>query len=313
MKVRKMVVNKTYEKLLNEIKAINIVEYKKPIPKNDVEKDLLRRLEISNCFSDCFKIYTDLKKQVVTQEEYKIAIFKYYAGITNSKKLGFQNITQYLKMFCRREFTLDEIEKYNLLFIDFFKHRVLYRNIKGYLMQEIYKIAILEQSLKCDKIEKLGLIESNLLDFGFAVDFVSKVRVNPNLEIYSYLHITKHSFYNSNPIASKMAKTWIYARDTKGNKVMFDRWEGSSDITLEYLDSYKHLDIEVVELTNNWDVPKDPSVLVKDYFDIFDRPFKMRTQDYKSKTEGNTTIFESIILDTLLKFDDEIVTLTTAY
>lgn len=312
MKVRKMVVNKTYEKLLNEIKAINIVEFKKPIPKNDVEKDLLRRLEISNCFSDCFKIYTDLNKSVVTQEEYKTAIFKYYAGITNSKKLGFQNITQYLKMFCK-EFTLDEIKNHNLLFIDFFKHRVLYRNIKGYLMQEIYKVALLEQSLKCDKIEKLGLIESHLLDFGFAVDFVSKVRVNQNLEIYSYLHITKHSFYTSNPIASKMAKTWIYARDSRGNKVYFDRCEGNSDIILEYLDSYKHLDIEVFELTDNWNVPKDASVLVKDYFAIFDRPGSMRMQDYKSKSEGNTPIFDSIFLDTLLKFDDEILTLTTAY
>lgn len=312
MKVRKMVENKTYKELLDEIKSIEIIEFKKPIPKNDVEKDLLRRLEISNCFSDCFKVYVDLQKQIVTQDEYKTAIFKYYAGITNSKKLGYQNISKYLSMYCK-EFTADEIKNHNLLFIDFFKHRVLYRNIKGYLMQEIYKIAILEQSLKCDKIEKLGLLESNLLDFGFAVDFVSKVRVNENLEIYSYLHITKHSFYKSNPISSKMAKTWIYAKDANGNKISFDRWEGSSDITLKYLDSYKHLDIKVVELTDDWNVPAEPAELVKDYFDIFDRPFKMRTQDYKSKTEGNTTIFESIILDTLLKFDDEILTLTTAY
>lgn len=312
MKVRKMVENKTYIELLEEIKSIELVEFKKPIPKSDIEKDLLRRLEISNCFSDCFKVYVDLQKQVVTQEEYKIAIFKYYAGITNSRKLGYQNISKYLNMYCK-EFTADEIKNYNLLFIDFFKHRVLFRNIKGYLMQEIYKIALLEQSLKCDKIEKLGLIESNLLDFGFAVDFVSKVRVNENLEIYSYLHITKHSYYKSNLIATKMAKTWIYAKDSNGNKIGFDRWEGSSDITLKYLDSYKHLEIKVVELTDNWNVPADPAELVKDYFDIFDRPFKMRTQDYKSKTEGNTTIFESIILDTLLKFDEEIVTLTTAY
>lgn len=307
-------VKDSYLDTIYKIKGLKMIEYKRPIPKNEGQKVLLQKLEKMNIFFEIVDIFESLEDKYIPQSEFYRHILKHFADKQDLKGVYDFEIIKTFILNNPQTLIHDTDFFENEEFIKgFFLHRFLYRNLKGLYMQEIIKIAILESLKDTDKFQKIELLENNKVDTFFAIDYVAKVTFKEDLVLYAYLHVTKNNFTGESQIATKLAQQTYYKKitDSGCERIYFPKFHEAYNLEIKYKNDYTYDNVPVIYYTDNCNLPINPIHLVPQFYYMFAQPHILKKMDLEYN-QVKSSKYETAIIPTLEKTgDEELITITT--